>query len=123
MPDEVARLLFVPRREADSAKSARLLCASSSCSARLELAAARKEIDALRKPPEFTTTLVMQERPTENPRPTFIHNRGEFLQPTDRVEPGVLSIAGPLPPGMRRTTGLGFARWLVSPDRPRSPRG
>src|SRR5262249_16379116 len=64
------------------------------------LAKQRQEIDALRKQmPAFPTTLVMHERPLENPRPTFVHNRGEFLQPTERVEPGVLSILPPLREG------------------------
>ncbi len=45
-----------------------------------ELAKERQAIDAAsaaacRRHP---TTLVMAERPPENPRPTFIHNRGEF---------------------------------------------
>ena len=41
----------------------------------------------------------------ENPRPTFVHNRGEFLQPTERVEPGVLSMLPPLPAGCAARTG------------------
>jgi hypothetical protein len=83
-----------------------------------ELADARAEIDKLREAmPEFPTTLVFRERPPENPRPTFLHHRGEFLQPKDEVEPVVLSVLHDLPggaPGNR----LGFAQWLVSPDNP-----
>jgi hypothetical protein len=59
----------------------------------------------------------MQERPAENPRPTYRHNRGEFLQPEERVEPGVLSALPPFPADAPRNR-LGFARWLVSPDNP-----
>jgi hypothetical protein len=59
----------------------------------------------------------MNERPVENPRPTFIHNRGEYLQPTDRVEPAVLSILPELPLGSPRNR-LALARWLVSPANP-----
>ncbi|HAM73611.1 MAG TPA: hypothetical protein DCM86_18415, partial [Verrucomicrobiales bacterium] len=43
------------------------------------------------------------------------------LQPTDRVEPGVVSIAGPLPPDAPRNR-LGFARWLVSTNNPLTAR-
>jgi hypothetical protein len=67
------------------------------------------------------TTLVMRERPASNPRPTFIHNRGEFTQPTDKVEPGVLAVLPPLPEGAPRNR-LTFARWLVSPEHPLTAR-
>jgi hypothetical protein len=79
-----------------------------------ELAKERAAIEKLEKElPHDPTTLVMQERPPENPRPTFIHNRGEFLQTTERVEPAVLSMLPPLPPDAPRNR-LGLARWLVS---------
>ena len=66
-----------------------------------ELAKERAAIEQLRKElPSGPTTLVMNERPPDNPRPTFIHNRGEYLQPTDRVQPAVLSILPPLPKGV-----------------------
>lgn len=86
-----------------------------------ELAEARKEIDQLRQPATGLTTLVMSERPDGNPRPTFMHNRGEFTQPADRVEPGVLSVLNPLPPGAPANR-LSFARWLVSRDQPLTAR-
>ncbi len=86
-----------------------------------ELEGTRKEIEQLRRPPTHTTTLVMRERPAENPRPTFIHRRGEFLQPTDRVEPAVLSALSPLPGSFARNR-LGFARWLVSRENPLTAR-
>jgi hypothetical protein len=86
------------------------------------LAEARKEIDALRKQePADPTTLVMRERPPENSRPTFMHNRGEFLQPTAKVEPGTPAFLPPLPEGAPRNR-LGFARWLVSRDNPLTAR-
>ena len=45
--------------------------------------------DALghRKPPTHTTTLVLRERPPGNTRPTFLHKRGEYLQPKETVPP------------------------------------
>ena len=86
-----------------------------------ELAAARKEIDELRRPPSFLTSLVLQERPLENPRRTFIHNRGEWTQPTDPVEPAVLSILNPLPNGAPKNR-LSFAHWLVSRENPLTAR-
>ena len=86
-----------------------------------ELAAQRKEIEDLRRPQSFQTSLVMQERPAENPRRTFIHNRGEWTQPTDAVEPAVLSVLNPLPPGAPKNR-LSFARWLVSRENPLTAR-
>jgi hypothetical protein len=87
-----------------------------------ELAAEREEIRKLRaQEPELPTTLVFSERPAQNPRPTFIHKRGEFLQPLDRVEPAVLSVLPPLPAGAPANR-LTFARWLVSPSNPLTAR-
>ncbi len=79
-----------------------------------ELAKERASIEKLEKElPKDPTTLVMDERPPENPRPTFVHNRGEFLQATERVEPAVLSMLPALPKDAPRNR-LGLARWLVS---------
>jgi len=86
-----------------------------------EMAAHRHEIEDLRRPPAYLTSLVLQERPAANPRRTFVHNRGEWTQPTDPVEPAVLSILNPLPAGAPKNR-LGFARWLVSRDNPLTAR-
>ena len=83
-----------------------------------ELAREREGIEALRKSmPKPVTTLVMEERPAANPRRTFVHNRGEYLQPTDRVEPAVFAFLPPLPTDAPPNR-LALARWLVSPDNP-----
>ena len=82
---------------------------------------ARTDLERLRKLPAFPTTMVMRERPRENPRPTFIHARGEFLRPGETVGPGVPALfgkAGENPP----TDRLSFARWLVSRDQPLTAR-
>jgi len=86
-----------------------------------ELKTARAEIERLRKPPVHQTTLVLRERPPENPRPTFRHHRGEFLSPKEAVAPAVLGVLNPLPPGAP-TNRLGFAQWLVSPENPLTAR-
>ncbi|MGE3316502.1 MAG: PSD1 and planctomycete cytochrome C domain-containing protein [Planctomycetaceae bacterium] len=82
-----------------------------------ELAEARKEIDQLRASlPELTTSLVLQERPATNPRPTHMHKRGEFLQTGEKVEAELPSLFGtPSTPPRDR---LAFARWLASADNP-----
>lgn len=83
-----------------------------------ELADARKKIDQLRqRMPEFPTTLVVQERPADNPRPTFRHHRGEYLSPKEEVTPGVPAFLPPLPEDAPANR-LSFARWLVSERNP-----
>lgn len=83
-----------------------------------ELAEARKRMERLRKQrPSLPTTMVMQERPVDNPRKTFRHHRGEYLSPREAVTAGVPAVFPPLPangPANR----LAFARWLVSGRNP-----
>ncbi len=82
------------------------------------LATARAEVDKLRASlPAPITTLVMQERPAGNPRPTHLHHRGEFLQPREKVQPAIPAFLPPLPTSSRKDR-LAFARWLVSPGNP-----
>jgi hypothetical protein len=89
------------------------------CRVAPELAAAREEIGALRRTvPAAPTTLVFRERPRDNPRTTFVRNRGEYLQPTEPVRPGVPAV---LPP-VHGADRLAFARWLVSPQNPLTAR-
>jgi hypothetical protein len=86
-----------------------------------ELKAQRDAIQKLRNGmPKHPTALVLAERPPHYPRPTYIHKRGEYTQPTEAVKPGVPAFLPPLPKG----TGdrLAFARWLVSPDNPLTAR-
>ncbi|MCE9609841.1 MAG: PSD1 and planctomycete cytochrome C domain-containing protein [Chthoniobacter sp.] len=119
LPGDIAALLLLPDAEITAAQRERLR-AQFLLSAP-ELAAARKEIDELRKPLRHTTTLVMRERPPENPRPTFLHHRGEWLEPKERVQPGVIAVGGPLPADAPRNR-LGLARWLVSRENPLTAR-
>ena len=87
-----------------------------------ELAEEVKKIRGLEKGLRSgTTSLVLRERPADNPRPTFLHHRGEFTQPTHAVAPAVpaflpqLSAAAP-------ANRLALAEWLVSPDNPLTAR-
>lgn len=86
-----------------------------------ELKAKRDEIQALRNTvPKYTTALVLAERPANYERPTFIHKRGEYTQPTDPVKPGVPAFL----PSLKGAPNdrLGFARWLVSAENPLTAR-
>ncbi len=87
-----------------------------------ELASERAAMDKLRREmPALPTTLVMRERPSDNPRVTRVRTRGEFLQPTEAVTPGLPAfLAGQLE--TQPTNRLQFARWLVSPSNPLTSR-
>jgi len=83
-----------------------------------ELAAPNAAIAALRRSmPRDTRTLVMVERPAQYHRATYIHKRGEFLQPTLEVAPNVPAMLPPLPEGAPRNR-LTLARWLVDGHNP-----
>ena len=75
----------------------------------------------LEKHSEPQVSLGFQERAPENPRPTFMHHRGEFLQPTERVTPGVPAFLNPLPANSGRDR-LAFAHWLVASENPLTAR-
>ncbi|MBM3288741.1 MAG: DUF1553 domain-containing protein, partial [Candidatus Hydrogenedentes bacterium] len=85
-----------------------------------ELADTHKRIADLRKTlPKFASAQVLRER--ESPRVTREFHRGEFLNPTDVVTPGVPAVFPPIAPGapMDRLT---LARWIVSEDNPLTAR-
>jgi Protein of unknown function (DUF1553)/Protein of unknown function (DUF1549)/Planctomycete cytochrome C len=116
LPPQIDDLLIIPAKSRNAAQKVALTRYFASIVPELE--AAREKIHSLRHAePMLPTSLVMSERPADNPRPTFLHKRGEFLQPTERVEPGLLTLfaAG-------STNGphdrLSFARWLVSSQNP-----
>lgn len=80
-------------------------------------AGTQQKIEALWKgwPAAATTTLALQARPT--PRHTRIFKRGDWLKPTDEVQPNTPAILHPFPPDAPRNR-LGLARWLVDPTNP-----
>ncbi|MCA9263983.1 MAG: PSD1 domain-containing protein [Planctomycetales bacterium] len=83
-----------------------------------ELADARQPIDALRAQlPAFPTTMVMHERPIDNPRPTARHHRGEYLSPKEDVSPAIPAFLADLD-ATQPTNRLEFAQWLVSDGNP-----
>ena len=120
LPTSIEELLLIPANRRSAAENDALHAHYLMVAP--ELAKEREAIEALRKQmPTSPTTLVLAERPPESPRPTFMHNRGEYLQPTERVEPGVLSILPPLPKNAPANR-LALARWLVSPENPLTAR-
>ncbi len=70
---------------------------------------------------EGLSTLVIQERPADNPRKTHRHHRGEFTQPEEEVRPAVPAFLPQLP-AEAPANRLALATWLVSPDNPLTAR-
>jgi len=120
IPAEVEALLLVPDGQLTAQQRAGLLAYYAGIAP--ELKADRDEIAALAKKfPSAPTTLVMRERPADHPRKTFVHRRGEYLQPGEEVRPGGLSALPPVPAG-EPPNRLTFAKWLVSPANPLAAR-
>jgi len=116
LPHEVEELLLVPQEKLTAEERGCLLAHFLQVTP--ELAKEREAIKKLRDSlPVYPTTFVMQERPAANRRATFVHHRGEFLQPKDSVEPELLSIFAPLPTDAPHDR-LAYARWLVSDANP-----
>ena len=119
MPEEMEALLALPDAGLSAAQRERLR--EAFLLSLPELADEATRIRALLKPVATVTSLVLRERPPHHPRPTFLHNRGEYLQPTDPVNPAVPAFLSPLPAG-EKPDRLAFARWLVSPENPLTAR-
>jgi hypothetical protein len=81
---------------------------------------ANDRIEALwQKHPEGSSQLVLQAR--NEPRPTHVLKRGDFLKPAKAVSPGVPGFLHPLPADAPPTR-LTFARWLVDRRSPTTAR-
>ncbi len=71
--------------------------------------------------PQTMDVRVLAQLP--QPRATRVLHRGEFLSPTDPVEPGTPAILAPVAArNGGRPDRLDLARWLVSPQNPLTPR-
>lgn len=77
-----------------------------------------KQVEDLKKP--LTTVMIMGDM--EQPRETFILNRGAYDSPTDKkVEPGTLPVLPPMDTDSPRNR-LGLAKWLFRDDHPLTAR-
>lgn len=87
-----------------------------------EMEPVNAEIASLRKQmPAYPTSLVMRERPAGWERVTHIHQRGEYLKPTEVALPITPKLLPPFPSDGPRNR-LGLAKWLVSPKNPLTAR-
>jgi hypothetical protein len=65
---------------------------------------------------------VMRELPVAKQRETHLLNKGNYLTPGDKVEPGLLSAFSAFVPADTKIDRLTAARWLVSPENPLTAR-
>jgi hypothetical protein len=92
------------------------------CQRSPDLATARAAVNSIENSqPTIPTSLVFVERPADNPRPTRVYRRGEFLQPLDEVFPAVPGFLHELPAN-EPVNRLTLARWLVAPENPLAAR-
>jgi mono/diheme cytochrome c family protein len=116
LPNEIEELLLLPPDQLSPEQNHRLLAQFVQVAP--ELAPEREAIKKLRDSlPAYPTALVMQQRSAGQTRATFVHHRGEFLQPKDEVTPGLLQILAPQAKHSPQDR-LEYARWLVSTENP-----
>jgi hypothetical protein len=65
--------------------------------------------------------MVMGENPPDKSRETFILDRGDYQQPTEKVSAGTPSFLPPMPESAPRNR-LGLAQWLVDGENPLTAR-
>jgi hypothetical protein len=114
-------LRFLEKEDADLAATEREVLREAFLLNAPQLKKQAAAIHDLRRPLQHESTLVMRERPRENPRPTFRHHRGEYLQPREQVSPAVPAMLPPLPNDVPPDR-LQLARWLVSRQNPLTAR-
>ncbi len=70
--------------------------------------------------PKIPTTMVLRER--KEPRETYVHRRGDFLDRGAQVTGGVPAVLPPIEACSDTPNRLDFARWLVSAENPLTAR-
>ena len=121
LPDAVVAALKTPKaqRTAEHVASLWRECAANGLELgrdRVALENLRERLAALTEP---FTTMVMEI--AAKPRDTFILNRGDYAQPTEKVSAGTPSALPPLPAGAP-SDRLGLAQWTVMKDNPLTAR-
>ena len=122
VPPDVAAALAVAERKRTSQQ--KQLVAAHHRSVAPEIRSLERELFRLReRETEIAnrkyTSLVMKER--DEPRKTYVHLRGNFLEHGPEVTAGVPEALPPLPTD-QPTNRLALARWLVSPENPLTAR-
>jgi len=118
--DIVAALGTAPaQRSADVRANLWTYCAAHAPELRAKRVALANLKERLAVLTESFTTMVMDV--AAQPRETFILNRGDYSQPTEKVEAGVPTTLPPLPAGAS-SDRLGLAQWVTMRDNPLTAR-
>ena len=121
LPEDLIAVVQKPASERNAAELAQAAAyfanhAPATQSLRVELANLEERRRVLT---EKFPTMVMDEAP--HPRETFILNRGNYAQPTEKVSAGTPSALPPAPEGAPANR-LGLAQWATLPDHPLTAR-
>ena len=121
LPAEVIAALAVPAAQRTAEASAALWrhCAAHAdelARDRVALENLRERLAALTEP--FTTMVMAM---ADKPRDTFILNRGDYAQPTEKVTAGTPGFLPPLPEGAPANR-LGLAQWIAMKENPLTAR-
>lgn len=120
LDSEIQRLLFKPLLKMNSSEKQKITFAFLYDAP--ELKTTVDKIKQLNKSiPAYEKTLVFKERPGDNKRSTYLHNRGEYLQPMEEVLPDVPSFL-PKIPNEKNKDRLGFSNWIASDKNPLTAR-
>jgi hypothetical protein len=119
VPARVRAILAIPRERRTPAQVAAVF--SHWRTTVPQFRKANEQIEALwRRWPAGSTTLTLQARAER--RDTRLLKRGDFLQPTTPVAPGVPAFLHPLPANVGTPNRLALARWLVDRRSPTTAR-
>jgi mono/diheme cytochrome c family protein len=114
LPEDVVTLLKKSKRNPKERKRLEDFYAQSNPKLK-KLAAQIKRLGDQLKNVQPEETLVMVEM--EEPRETHLLNRGNYLDPGAKVNPGTPASLHPLDPKLPANR-LGLAKWLIDPDNP-----
>lgn len=121
LPDRIITLLGTPADQRDAAQQRELwdYCAAHSDlmqPVRTDLANAEERLKVLTEP---FPTMVMNI--AAKPRETFVLNRGDYAQPTVKVDAGTPAKLPPMPAGAPANR-LGLAQWVTMKENPLTAR-
>jgi hypothetical protein len=123
LPSRIQAILSVAPESRDATQRTQLMAyfkplSKTYAALGTQLEAKRTQLAAI-KPLELP---VMRELEADKQRETHILNKGNYLVPGDKVEPGLLAQFASFVPADAKMDRLTAARWLMSPENPLTAR-
>jgi hypothetical protein len=121
LPAEIVAALETPAAQRTAAMTTALWrqCAATGPELQAKRIALANLEERLAVLTEKFTTMVMDV--AKKPRDTFILNRGDYSQPTEKVTAGTLAALPPMPEGAKADR-LGLAQWIAMKNHPLTAR-